>query len=200
MNVPAGLVCLDRFDPRWRIELRYARPENFLGRPLYGSPEAWLRAETAVKLASAQDRLDPLGVRLKVLDAYRPPSAQAAMWAVRPDERFVAPPSRGSRHTRGTAVDVTLVDDRGRELDMGSGFDEFSPRSHRDWDGLTEGARRHRDWLTAAMQDGGFTPISTEWWHFDDADWRQYPLLTWEPGPGGDGAGSASASATGGGR
>lgn len=173
---------MDPIDSRLRIEIRYATADDFLGRRLYAEGGAWLRPATAGKLVSAVTRLERWGVGLKVLDAYRPPSAQRAMWAAMPDERFVARPERGSRHTRGTAVDVTLTDGAGVELSMPSAFDEFGPRAHREWAGATEEMRRHLDWLTAAMTEAGFTTISTEWWHFDDADWRRHPLLSWEFG------------------
>ena len=180
MDAPTGLVRLDRLAARWCIGLRYATANNFTGRPLYSRADAWLRVETATKLLCAQEILGAHGVRLMILDAYRPPSAQEAMWSALPDERFVAPPARGSRHTRGTAVDVTLVDGTGSDLEMPSAFDEFGERSRRDWTGASAVARRNVDWLTQAMVDAGFSTISTEWWHFDDADWRRFPLLTWE--------------------
>lgn len=174
------LVRVASMDPRVRIEMVYATPENFTGRVLYASGEAWLRLGTALKLRRAQDRLARRGQFLKVLDAYRPPSAQRALWAACPDPRFVAPPQRGSRHTRGAAVDVTLVDEAGVALEMPSAHDEFSERSGRDWDAASEAARRHRDGLRVAMTEAGFETVSSEWWHFDDAAWRQYPLLDWE--------------------
>lgn len=180
MDVPTELVRLDRLAARWCIGLRYATPHNFTGQRLYARSEAWLRNETAAKLLRADERVGQHGIRLMILDAYRPPSAQRAMWAAMPDERFVAPPQRGSRHTRGTAVDVTLVDANDTELEMPSAFDEFGERAHRDWTGATTTARRHLDWLTEAMVEAGFSTISTEWWHYDDAEWRRFPLLTWE--------------------
>lgn len=174
------LVRLRQFDPRLWIELRYATPRNFTGRILYRSNEAWLRRVTATRLGRAQDRLGERGLGLKVWDAYRPPSAQQALWEACPDERYVAPPARGSRHTRGVAVDVTLVDARGQELAMPSDFDAFGERAWRGWQGAPVEAARHRDWLTEAMAGSGFRPIQTEWWHFDDEAWEGYPLLTYE--------------------
>lgn len=172
---------LVRSDPRLLVGLRYATADNFLGRPVYpADAPALLRTETAAKLRAAQDVLAPRGLRLKILDAYRPPSAQRALWAARPDERFVAPPGRGSRHTRGTAVDATLADAAGRELAMPSAYDEFSERAARDFAGGPADARANRDLLRAAMEAAGFTTITSEWWHFDEADWRDFPLLDFE--------------------
>ena len=104
------LVRVRDVDPRIQVDLRYATEANFTGRRLYASAEAWLRPGTAGKLRMAQDRLEAQGFGLKVWDAYRPPSAQRELWRCLPDPEFVAPPERGSRHTRGASVDVTLVD------------------------------------------------------------------------------------------
>lgn len=174
------MVRLASVNSRILVELRYATTRNFTGQVIYTRADAWLRAATASKLDQAQAECGRLGLRLKVLDAYRPPSAQRRLWAARPDPRFVAPPERGSRHTRGTAVDVTLVDLAGRELEMPSLYDEFTERSHRSWTAGPPGALANRQLLTGFMLRQGFSTISTEWWHFDDANWQDYPLLTVE--------------------
>lgn len=175
-----SLVRVRDVDARIRVDLRYARPDNVVGVPIYPIHEAYLLPCAALKLSRAQELLAVREVGLLVWDAYRPPSAQVALWNKMPDPRFVAPPERGSRHTRGAAVDVTLVDAAGVEVEMPSGFDEFTDRAHRGWLGASAAARRHCDWLTDAMVAAGFVPISSEWWHFDDADWRRHPLLTIE--------------------
>ena len=99
------------------------------------------------------------------------------MWKVKPDANYVADPARGSRHNRGAAVDVTLVDNNGQELEMGTGFDDFSPRAHLDAAGLTDAAQKNRKLLRDVMERHGFKPLRTEWWHYDDADWEKYGLL-----------------------
>ncbi|MBX3748179.1 MAG: M15 family metallopeptidase [Verrucomicrobiae bacterium] len=179
---PEALVRLREVDAGWVIALRYATNDNLTGRVLYASAEAWLRRETAWKLRTGAEMLVGRGLKLKVLDAYRPPSAQRALWAACPDPRFVASPDLGSRHTRGAAVDVTLVDGQGRELEMPSVHDAFGESARRDAPGASRMARLHAGWLHAAMTGAGFVGIASEWWHFDDADWRRYPLLEWEPG------------------
>lgn len=180
MDIDGQLVRVRNLHPRIRVDLRYARADNFTSAVLYLSREAWLIRSTALKLARAQDIIERRGLGLLVWDAYRPPTAQAALWARFPEPGFVAPPSRGSRHTRGAAVDVTLVDAAGTEVEMPSDFDEFTDRAHRGWLGASAAARRHCDWLTDAMVTAGFLPISSEWWHYDDAEWRSHPLLTIE--------------------
>jgi D-alanyl-D-alanine dipeptidase len=98
------------------------------------------------------------------------------MWSLKPDVDYVADPKVGSRHNRGAAVDVTLVDPRGRALPMPSDYDEFSPRAHRDFAGGSDEARKNRALLEEVMARHGFLGLPTEWWHFDAAEWQSYPL------------------------
>ena len=104
-------------------------------------------------------------------------SVQKKMWAKFPLDGYVANPAKGSNHNRGAAVDLTLVDKEGRELPMPSDYDEFSERAHRDYAGGTEEQRKNRQILEDEMTKEGFHGISTEWWHFDDKDCKNYPLL-----------------------
>jgi D-alanyl-D-alanine dipeptidase len=165
------------------FDLRYAGNNNFDGRVLYrGIDCAWLRIEAARGLESAATWLAAHhpGYRLLVLDALRPQRVQEAIWedvAGTPAQIYFAEPARGSIHSFGMAVDVTLLDARGRELDMGSGFDEMSLRSHPalEAEQLALGAITHehvaaREMLRGAMAAGGFAGIPTEWWHFNHGD------------------------------
>jgi len=158
------------------VDLPYATEDNVFGQRLYRVNRAFLRGSAALKLREAQDILEQSGVRLKVWDAYRPLSVQKKMWEQVRDARYVAPPSGGSNHNRGAAVDVTLVDREGRELPMGTGYDDFSGKAHAGYDGLSEEERRNRAILRHAMVSAGFRPLSTEWWHFDDPDARRHPV------------------------
>ncbi len=165
------------------IDLRYAGCNNFAGRDLYGSLDcAWLRAEAVVGLQAAADwlaRARP-GWRLRVLDALRPQRVQEAIWrdvAGTPAQEYFAEPGRGSIHSFGMAVDVTLLDPQGQEADMGSGFDEMAPASHPALHAehlasgvLTPAQVAEREGLQAAMAHGGFVGIAHEWWHFDHGD------------------------------
>jgi D-alanyl-D-alanine dipeptidase len=165
------------------FDLRYAGTNNFDGRVLYrGIDCAWLRIEAAQGLEAAARwlaRHHP-GRRLLILDALRPQRVQEAIWRDvegTPAERYFANPARGSIHSFGMAVDVTLLDAQGRELDMGSGFDEMNVKSHPalEAEQLAAGAitRAHiaaREMLRGAMAAGGFTGIPTEWWHFNHGD------------------------------
>jgi D-alanyl-D-alanine dipeptidase len=159
------------------IDIRYASDNNFLRRPLYATARCLLRASVARRLRAVSEDLAKRHLRLKVLDAYRPLSVQRQMWRILPDARYVADPATGSRHNRGAAVDVTLLGTDGRELEMPSGFDEFTIRAHRDYTGGTATARRNRRRLEEAMTRHGFVGLPTEWWHFDAPDWKRYPVL-----------------------
>jgi D-alanyl-D-alanine dipeptidase len=171
------LVDVARLDATIRIEMRYAGTDNFLRRRLYDAPRCLLRPDAARRLIRVQARLAERGLGLKVWDAYRPYRVQFLMWKAVPDERYVADPRKGSLHNRGAAVDVTLVDAAGRELDMGSAHDDFSERAHPDAAGISRDARRSRRILRDAMAAEGFEQLRTEWWHFNAPGAARHPLL-----------------------
>jgi len=172
------LVAVTSINSRVRLDIRYATTNNFTRRQVYPSAKACLHRPTALKLAKAQEKLEEQGLSLKVYDAYRPLSVQKIFWAIMPDERYVADPAKGSRHNRGSAVDVTLVElQSGRELEMPSGFDDFTTRASYAFTNLPPEAISNRALLRATMTECGFTPFETEWWHFDDTGWTNYPVL-----------------------
>lgn len=162
--------------PGIQIDLRYATANNFTGQPLYAVARCWLRRSVADQLRGAQAELAGEGLGLKVFDAYRPWSVQKVLWSILPDPRYVADPAQGSRHNRGAAVDVTLVDRDGYELAMPSDYDEFSERAHRDYAGASADAQHNREHLAAVMSRHGFSGLPTEWWHFDADGWERYPI------------------------
>ncbi len=159
------------------IDLRYATENNFTGEQLYPEAICLLRAGAAERLARVQERLASRGLGLKIFDGYRPLSVQKKMWELVPDPRYVADPKDGSRHNRGCAVDVTLVDSAGNELEMPTGYDDFSEAAHLDYQGGTPASRRNRNLLRQAMESEGFVALDTEWWHFDAPDWQEHPIV-----------------------
>jgi D-alanyl-D-alanine dipeptidase len=178
LAAPGELVDVARLVPDARLDLRYASTANFTGRALYPVARCLLRAEAAERLARAAAALRAKGYRLVLYDCYRPLSVQRQLWKARPERGFVADPATGSHHNRGMAVDVALADREGRPLEMPTDFDAFSPRA-RAWatEGLTPGARRHRDALRAAMLAAGFSVNPLEWWHYDAPRPLEAPLL-----------------------
>ncbi len=173
-----NLVLLETVIPNLVVELAYASPANFVGRAVYPpTARAYLLEGTALRLLAASQALERHQLRLKVLDAYRPRPVQEIFWALMPDPRYVANPLDGSRHSRGASVDVTLIDHLGRELPMPSQFDDFSERAHRNYTACAGECLENRRLLQEAMAQAGFLPLETEWWHFDDPEWNQHPLL-----------------------
>lgn len=160
------------------LELAYATPHNFTGAPIYRRAAAYLHADAAAALARAVALARPLGLRLKIFDAFRPAEAQWKMWNHTPDPDFLADPRRGSPHSRGVAVDLTLLDGDGRELDMGTPFDAFQPQSHHARTDITPAAQRNRMTLLGLMTSAGWDFYRNEWWHYQLFDARRYKLLS----------------------
>jgi len=170
------LLDVARWDPRLRVLAVYATPDNFVGEALYPVPRLFLRRSALARLSRVADTLAAEGLGLLVYDAYRPWSVTKRMWDLVGDPDYVADPRRGSRHNRGMAVDVTLVDLAGRALPMPTSFDAFLPAAAADA-AVPPPGRRNRDTLVAAMQADGFTVLPSEWWHFDADGWREREVL-----------------------
>jgi len=163
--------------PQSAIDLKYATADNLTGQPIYRDARCLLHVDAARALAKSIDIANVAGYSLLILDAYRPPAAQAILWQACPNQDYVAPLTRGSNHSRGTAVDVTLIDEQGEIVDMGTGFDEMSEHSHPYHPAVPVQAQRNRLMLNAIMLGGGFTGIASEWWHFELPGSETYPLI-----------------------
>ncbi len=164
------LVDVHSVAPEVAVEMRYAGSDNFTGQTIYDCGRCFLWPGTAAKVAQAERELQQKGLSLKMWDCYRPLSAQMHLWSLVPDPRFVADPRKGSRHNRGNAVDVTLVDGAGRELEMPTKFDDFSSRAGHGETRLPAHVLENRRFLAETMERAGFRRLATEWWHYDDAD------------------------------
>ncbi|WP_409420647.1 D-alanyl-D-alanine dipeptidase [Pseudaeromonas sp. ZJS20] len=160
-----------------RFDLRYATSNNITGRPIYASSTCLLHPDALACLQRAAHHARLAGYRLLVLDAYRPQAAQERLWATLPDPRYVRDVRLGSHHTRGVAVDVTLLDDAGQPLAMGTGFDEMGPAAHPYYPDLPPQIQRNRLLLNGIMFGAGFVGIDSEWWHFELPNAASYPLL-----------------------
>ena len=174
------LVELTALDPSIKLEVRYATTNNFLGTVFYSQARAFLQRPAAEALVRAHQKLRKSGYGLLIHDAYRPWYVTKMFWDATPDEKkmFVADPSQGSRHNRGSAVDLTLYDLKsGEPVQMVSTYDETTARAAADYPGGTSLQRWHRDLLRQAMETEGFTVFPPEWWHFDFQDWRSYPIM-----------------------
>jgi zinc D-Ala-D-Ala dipeptidase len=149
------------------IDFTYATIDNFVKTKLYPCPRCFLRTEVAQAVQTAHQQLQQQGYGgLRLFDCYRPQPIQQKMWKIKPDERYVANPTKGSDHNRGTAVDLTILDRDGEPLDMGTPFDEFSPKSHHTYLKLSPKILKNRSILKETMASVGFHHIDTEWWHY----------------------------------
>jgi D-alanyl-D-alanine dipeptidase len=173
----SDLVNINEVNPHIIVDMRYATDDNFAKKRLYDSNTCFLRKSTAVKLDAVQKELERMNLGLKVWDCYRPLSVQWIFWAILPDERYVANPKTGSRHNRASAVDLTLVDSQGKELQMPTGFDDFSLRAGHRYQDLPAQAIRNRELLKGLMEKAGFIPLPEEWWHYDDENWMQFGIM-----------------------
>ncbi len=171
------LVDLQTLIPDAVLDIRYATKDNLTGRPLYPFAAAFLRRSTAEKLKKAAADLRSKKIRLVIYDAYRPLSIQKALWAAKPDSRYVADPAKGSSHNRAAAVDLGLADEAGQALAMPSQFDDFGPKSSHDAKGVEAGPRRNAQTLKAALEKAGFQSLREEWWHYRDPDATNWPIL-----------------------
>jgi len=171
------LIDIETLDKSFIIHIVYSTNDNFIGKRVYSINKCVLLLETAKKLINANNDFKKLGYTLKILDAYRPLSVQKLMWDILPDDNFVAPPYRGSMHNRGCAVDVTLVDTNGYELEMPSTFDDFSEKAWITYDNCDKRLIENRELLSNIMVQNGFKTIETEWWHFYDPENTAAPLL-----------------------
>ena len=161
------------------IDLAYATADNFTGAPIYRRAACYLLPEALAKLERARDLAAAQGLRLKILDAFRPVEAQWALWSHTPDPEFVADPRRGVGHGRGAAVDLTLIDANGVELDLGTGFDDFTPRAHHGDTAISPAAQRHRALLLGLMTAAGWEFYANEWWHYQLFQAHErFPLLS----------------------
>lgn len=173
--VRSGFVDLAQLDSSILLDIRYATPNNFTKVQIYDCPACLLRPEVARALVQASKSLKKRGLRLKMFDCYRPRPYQQRLWDKVPDPDYVTPPAKGSMHSRGAAVDLTIVDARGGALDMGTPYDFFGPEAHTDYTKLPQKVLDNRRLLRETLEAAGFKGIRTEWWHFS---WqkKEYPL------------------------
>lgn len=163
------MVELKTVVPDLVYDLKYATANNFMHRRMYplGTSETFMRKDAALALLNVQNDLNAKGFGLKIFDAYRPWNVSKRFWELVPDERYVANPARGSNHNRGTAVDLTIINLKtGKELNMGTGFDNFSDSAHHDFTNLPEQVLLNRELLKTVMEKNGFTLYNEEWWHY----------------------------------
>lgn len=168
-TVPAtdrGFTDLAKMDASIKLDIKYATADNFTKSKIYDCPRCLLRPEAAEAVIKAHKALKKNGMGLKVFDCYRPRPYQQRLWDKVPNPDYVTPPVKGSMHSRGAAVDLTIVDANGKELDMGTAYDFFGREAHTDNYNLPQKVLTNRRLLRETMAAVGFKGIRTEWWHF----------------------------------
>jgi D-alanyl-D-alanine dipeptidase len=164
------------------ISLPYATEQNFFKKRFYASNTCLLRRSVVDRLAAVQKELSAQGLGLKIWDGYRPRSVQYEFWKTLPDPNYVADPAKGSRHNRGAAVDLTLIDLKtGKELPMPTGYDDFTPKAAADFKLVSPEILKNRTLLQRVMVKHGFEIFPSEWWHFDARGWEEFPLENFSP-------------------
>lgn len=157
---------LHDINPLIQIDMKYATTDNFVEEQMYECGRCLLRPKVAEAVNAAHQFLQTKGYGLKMLDCYRPRPIQQKLWDKVPNPSYVTPPKKGSMHNRGLAVDLTLVDENGTELDMGTPFDFFGKKAHQNYTNLPQQIIDRRKLLRETMIQFGFKPIRTEWWHY----------------------------------
>lgn len=173
------MIELVKLDNTIKLDIRYAREDNFVGRPVYTEARAFLQRDAAEALVRVHQKLKEQNLGLVIFDGYRPWSVTKLFWEVVPlhQRKFVADPQSGSIHNRGCAVDLSLYDlETGELIKMPSDFDEFNEKASPDYEGGTVEEREKRDLLRKMMEAEDFTVNSKEWWHFDYKDWDKYEI------------------------
>lgn len=175
----ADLVELIKLDKTIKLDIRYARTDNFVGKAVYPEARAFLQRDAAEALLRVHKKLKKQKLGLVIFDGYRPWSITKLFWEVTPEEKrkFVANPKNGSKHNRGCAVDLSIYDRKtGRLVPMPSDFDEFTERASPEYKGGSAEETENRDLLRHLMEAEGFTVNQNEWWHFDYKDWQNYAI------------------------
>ena len=166
MGANQNFADVKTLDPSIRLDIKYATTDNFTKSKIYDCPRCLLRPEAAEAIVKAHKALKAKGLGLKMFDCYRPRPYQQRLWDKVPNPDYVTPPAKGSMHSRGAAVDLTIVDKNGNELDMGTPYDFFGQEAHYDYTKLSAKVLANRRLLRTVMESAGFKGIRTEWWHF----------------------------------
>ncbi len=160
-------IILKKLDTTFLYDMKYATYDNFLKEKVYDCADCLVRYKTAKQLIKANTEFKKQGYRIQFFDCYRPLDIQKKMWKIFPDKRYVANPAKGSNHNRGTAVDITLVNNLGKKLPMGTKFDFFGRKAHHAYLNFSEEIITNRKLLKQTMIHNGFWAITSEWWHYN---------------------------------
>lgn len=177
--IPDGWKEISKATSGIALDIKYATSDNFTKKKIYDCAKCYLRPEAASKLVEIHKLLkEKYGYGIKVFDCFRPRPYQQRLWDIMPNPSYVTPPEKGSMHSRGLAVDLTILDKNGEELDMGTPYDFFGKEAHQDYKGHSSEVNKNRTLLKSTMEENGFGSIRTEWWHYSYKT-KSYPLDDW---------------------
>ncbi|MBC6110095.1 M15 family metallopeptidase [Pedobacter fastidiosus] len=178
INPNNELVEIKKAIPSIKLDIRYATTNNFMKQVMYQQARAFARKPVVESLKKIQAELKKKGYGLKIFDGYRPYAVTVAFYQKASDKNFVANPAKGSKHNRGCAVDLTIIDLKtGKDLVMATPYDSFSAAAAANYMPVSSAVKKNRDFLIASMQKYNFTVLDNEWWHFDFNGWQYYALM-----------------------
>lgn len=160
-------VNLKDYSKDFVYDMKYATDDNFLKAKVYDCAECFLRYKTVKALIAANHDFIKKGFKIKLYDCYRPLSIQQKMWEIVSNPKYVADPKKGSIHNRGGAVDISLVDGNGKEVEMGTAFDFFGPEAGHNYTKFSKEVLANRKFLKKIMIQNGFNSFDSEWWHYN---------------------------------
>ncbi|MFV5693662.1 M15 family metallopeptidase [Flavobacterium sp. LT1R49] len=167
MIADTTFVNLKEYSQNFVYDMKYATSDNFLKAKVYDCAECFLRLKTVNALVEANKKFMKKGYKIKIFDCYRPLDIQKKMWKIVSNPEYVANPAKGSIHNRGGAVDITLVDNNGKELDMGTSFDYFGIEASHNYLNVSQEIKQNRGLLKKIMIQKGFNSFDSEWWHYN---------------------------------
>jgi len=172
------LINIKKAIPDVVLDIRYATKNNFMKQVMYPKAKAFARASVVAQLKTIQAELRKKGYGLKIYDAYRPYAITMAFYEKASDKAFVADPAKGSKHNRGCAIDLSIINYKTKkEIAMPTPYDSFAPEAAAKYPNLPKNVLKNRDFLISTMQAHGFKVIPNEWWHFDFIGWQNYELM-----------------------
>lgn len=178
INPNNELVEIKKAIPSIKLDIRYATTNNFMKQVMYRQARAFARKPVVESLKKIQADLKKKGYGLKIFDGYRPYAVTVAFYQKASDKNFVANPAKGSKHNRGCAVDLTIIDLKtGKDVIMATPYDSFSAAAAANYMPVSSEVKKNRDFLIASMQKYNFTVLDNEWWHFDFNGWQNYDLM-----------------------
>lgn len=172
------LVEIKKAIPNIKLDIRYATKNNFMKQVMYKQARAFARKPVVESLKKVQKELNKKGYGLKIFDGYRPYAITVAFYQKASDKNFVANPAKGSKHNRGCAVDLTLINLKtGKEVAMATPYDSFSAAAAANYEPVTSEVRKNREFLIATMKKYNMNVLDNEWWHYDFIGWQNYNLM-----------------------